>query len=31
MRGHMFYDLEKLTTAKELIEKIIVRVEREWE
>ena len=31
MRGHMFYDLEKLTTARELIEKITVRVNRYWE
>jgi hypothetical protein len=30
-RGHMFYDVEKIGSARDLIEKILVKVVREWE
>lgn len=30
-KGHMYYDLEELTTAKDIIEKVLVKVVREWE
>ncbi|MEX0320810.1 MAG: DUF4405 domain-containing protein [Puniceicoccaceae bacterium] len=30
-KGHMYYDLEELTSARDIIEKILVKVIREWE
>lgn len=30
-KGHMYYDLEELSTAKDIIEKILVKVVRVWE
>jgi hypothetical protein len=29
--GHMYYDLDELTSAKDIIEKIIVKVVRKWD
>ena len=29
--GHLYYDLDELTTARDIVEKILVRVVRNWE